>query len=150
MPRVHYGMLLTQMGGVSMMVPNFLSHATDPCTSTYELYLDVIMGSVDFSVTVNNTSKLDPTPLDWRQNGAPMAYFESGTGNRTPFQYTSIDGNILRSVSITMPSDALYVVVLNGSWCWDDSLGSANEQHCDDYRDTDGDGLADWEESLGS
>ena len=50
-----------------------------------------------------------------------------------------------------MPSDALYVVVLNGSWCWDDSLGSANEQHCDDdYRDTDGDGLADWEESLGS
>jgi len=142
----------TDGGGIDDGTELSPAHATDPCTSTYELYLDVITWvPVDFSVTVNNTSKLDPTPLDWRQNGAPMAYFESGTGNRTPFQYTSIDGNILRSVSITMPSDALYVVVLNGSWCWDDSLGSANEQHCDDdYRDTDGDGLADWEESLGS
>ena len=142
----------TDGGGIDDGTELTPAHATDPCTSTYELYLDIVAWlPVDFSLTVNNTTKLDPTPLDWRQNSAPMAYFESGTGTRTPFQYSSIDGNILQSVSITMPSDALYVVVLNGSWCWDVSLGSANEPHCDDdYLDTDGDGLADWEESLAS
>ena len=57
----------------------------------------------------------------------------------------------LRSVTTAMPVDALFIVVLNGSWCWDASVGAINEPHCDDdYADSDGDGLADWEESLGA
>lgn len=142
----------TDGGGVGDGEELTPSHGTDPCTNAYELYLDVVAWSPsDNSLTVNNTSKLDPIPVDWRQNGEPMAWFESATGNRTPFQYSSLNGNTLRAVSITMPSDAMFVVVLNGSWCWDVSLGSANEPHCDDdYRDSDGDGLADWEETLGS
>ena len=144
----------TDGGGVDDGTELDPGHMTDPCTSTYELYLDIVAWvPLDFSLTLNNTSKLDPTPIDWRhdENAPPMAYFESATGNRTPFQYSTVDGNILRSVSINMPSDALYVVVTNGSWCWNAALGSSNEQHCDDdYLDTDGDGLADWEESLGA
>ena len=144
----------TDGGGVDDGTELDPGHMTDPCTSTYELYLEIVAWvPLDFSLTLNNTSKLDPAPIDWRhdENGPPHAYFESATGNRTPFQYSTVDGNILRSVSIDMPSDALYVVVTNGSWCWNAALGSLNEQHCDDdYLDTDGDGLADWEESLGA
>ena len=144
----------TDGGGVDDGTELDPGHMTDPCTSTYELYLDIVAWvPLDFSLTLNNTSKIDPTPIDWRHDETPppMAYFESATGNRTPFQYSTVDGNILRSVSINMPSDALYVVVTNGSWCWNAALGSSNQQHCDDdYLDTDGDGLADWEESLGA
>lgn len=142
----------TDGGGIDDGAELTPAHGTDPCTNTYELYLDIVAWvPADNTLTVNNTSKLDPTPVDWRQNGEPMAWFESANGNRTPFQYSTINGNSLRSVSITMPSDAMFVVVVNGSWCWDESLGSLNEPHCDDdYRDSDGDGLADWEETLGS
>ena len=142
----------TDGGGVHDGAELTPAHATNPCTSTYELYLDIVAWVPgDSSLTVNNTSRLDPSPVDWRQNGEPMAYFESASGNRTPFRYSSINGNTLRSVTMTMPADALFIVVLNGSWCWDASVGAINEPHCDDdYADSDGDGLADWEESLGA
>jgi len=126
---------------------------TDPCMSTFELYLDIIVWDpVDNSLTVNNTTKLNPEPLDWRHEGTigqipPVAFFEDIGGNRTPFRYSSIIGNNLREVSVSMPSGAISIVVLNGSWCWD-VLSSLNEEHCDDdYLDSDLDGLADWEEN---
>tara|TARA_Y100001934_G_scaffold13491_1_gene16467 strand:+ start:28376 stop:37318 length:8943 start_codon:yes stop_codon:yes gene_type:complete len=143
----------TDGGGVNDGLELAAGHFTDPCMSTFEIYLDVISWVPTGSIlTVNNTSLLDPNPVDWRQNNAPMAWFESGNGNRTGFRYSSISGNNLISVDITMPPDALYVVVLNGSWCWQTNPPpGGNAQHCDDdYQDTDGDGLADWEENLGS
>ena len=105
----------TDGGGVDDGTELTPAHATNPCTSTYELYLDIVAWVPgDSSLTVNNTSRLDPSPVDWRQNGEPMAYFESASGNRTPFMYSSINGNTLRSVTTTMPVDALFIVVLNG------------------------------------
>ena len=80
-----------------------------------------------------------------------MAWFESPNGSRMPFSYSSILGDTLKGVDNDMPTSAIFIVVLNGSWCWDPALGTANEAHCDDdYKDSDGDGLADWEEALGS
>ncbi len=142
----------TDGGGVSDGTELTPAHGTDPCKSTYELYLDIVAWDpTESSLTVNNTSKLDPTPIDFRQNGEPMAYFEESNGNRTPFMYESVSSNTLRSLDTLMPAGALFIVVLNSSWCWDASPGAINEIHCDDdYEDTDGDGLADWEESLGS
>ena len=142
----------TDGGGVDDGIELTPAHGTDPCKSTYELYLDIVVWDPsDNSLTVNNTTKLDPTPIDWRQNGEPMAWFESPNGSRMPFSYSSILGDTLKGVDNDMPTGAIFIVVLNGSWCWDPALGTANEAHCDDdYKDSDGDGLADWEEALGS
>ena len=47
------------------------------------------------------------------------------------------------------PDNTVWINVHNGSWCWNNTAGAVNDPWCDDdYADTDGDGLADWEESL--
>ena len=57
----------------------------------------------------------------------------------------------MRGIDTDKPPDATSVTFVNFSWCWDQSLGLSNDPICDDdYFDTDGDGLADWEESTGS
>jgi hypothetical protein len=61
----------------------------------------------------------------------------------------SIQFDTLRNVDVAKPNNASTVVFLNFSWCWNATAGAFNEPHCDDdYVDTDGDGLADWEEFL--
>ena len=53
----------------------------------------------------------------------------------------------LKGVDTAPPNGSTTIVITNGSWCWNATAGAVNDPWCDDdYKDTDGDGLADWEE----
>ncbi len=125
---------------------------TDPCTSFVELVFTITDWDENQNIlTLNTTLGLNPNPVDWRQSGAPMAFYESFSGERTPFGFTSIEVNWLRGVNTAKPNDASTVVFTNGSWCWNATAGATNDPNCDDdYPDLDGDGLADWEEQMGT
>ena len=142
----------TDGGGVNDGDELSLAHSTDPCLSTETIEKDIIdWDPISSVLTINSTTMLNPNPVDWRQNGAPMAYYVSSNGSLTGFRFQSILSNTLRNVDVDRPVDAMSVVFTNFSWCWNATSGAINEPHCDDdYADTDGDGLADWEEFLGT
>ena len=56
---------------------------------------------------------------------------------------------MLQGVFLSPPSGATSVESWNNSWCHDIVSGSFPNYCDDDYSDSDGDGLADWEETLG-
>ena len=142
----------TDRGGVSDGDERSMGHFSDPCVSTEQIVKQITSwDSTNSVLTLNSTTGLDPNPVDWRQQGAAMAYYVSLNGSLTGFRYESIIFDSLRNVDTDKPSDATTVVFLNFSWCWNATVGAINEPHCDDdYYDTDGDGLADWEEGLGT
>ncbi|HJM24283.1 MAG TPA: transglutaminase domain-containing protein [Candidatus Thalassarchaeaceae archaeon] len=120
---------------------------TDPCTSIFELVFSIVSwdGDAD-TLTLNSTDGINPDPVDWRGN-PPMAYFVSPNGTRTSFSYDSLEDPFMRGVDTEPPTGANTILFTNGSWCWDASPNATNDPWCDDdYKDTDGDGLADWEE----
>jgi len=125
---------------------------TDPCMSFFELVFTITDWDASQNIlTLNSTVGINPNPIDWRQSGAPMAFYETPNGVRTPFRFTSVDVNWLRGVDTSLPDGAMTVVFTNGSWCWNATAGAVNDPHCDDdYPDLDGDGLADWEEQMGT
>ncbi|MDP6220720.1 MAG: hypothetical protein QGG76_03935, partial [Candidatus Thalassarchaeaceae archaeon] len=125
---------------------------TDPCTSSVELVFTITDWDSNQNIlTLNSTIGINPNPLDWRQSGAPMAYYETLNGERTPFRFTSVDVHWLKGVDTPLPGGATNVVFTNGSWCWNATVGAVNDPHCDDdYPDLDGDGIADWEERMGT
>ena len=139
----------TDGGGVNDGDEYAIGHQTDPCLSEVVIVKSIInWDAAQFSLELNSTSQLNSDPFDWRQEGAPMAYYELLNGSTVGFRYGSIVDQSLRDVDVALPSTAISVLFSNNSWCWDVSLG-INEPHCDDdYQDTDGDGLADWEELL--
>lgn len=126
--------------------------STNPCVSTLDL--EFIVLSWDSNVNtlqLNSTDKINPNPVDWRQNQAPMAYYVSLSGNLTGFRFSSIFGDTLRGVDTDMPLGVSSIIITNGSWCWNATVGAINDPHCDDdYPDLDSDGLADWEELEGT
>ena len=126
--------------------------ATDPCVSTINLEFTVMNWDVvTKELTLNSTVGINPNPIDWRQTDFPMAYYNDSIGNLSGFRFESILGNTLRGVDFDMPSDTINILVTNGSWCWNASIGAINEPYCDDdYLDLDSDGLADWEELFGT
>lgn len=140
----------TDGGGVSDGDEILPFHNSDPCLSEEELTLQIIgWDSVTSSLTLNSTSELDQSPLDWRQTDAPMAYYVLSNGTLLEFRYESIDSDVLRSVNVDLPANTSTVLFTNFSWCWDATVGAVNDPICDDdYSDSDGDGLADWEEYL--
>jgi len=140
----------TDGGGVSDGDEKIPWHATDPCTSLVELEFTIVEWDESLEILeLNSTTNLNPNPVDWR-GGSPLAYYVSQNGSRTPFSFSSIDVNILRGVDTVLPPGATTVVFTNGSWCWNATVGAANDPHCDDdYFDSDEDGLADWEEAFG-
>lgn len=140
----------TDGGGVSDGDELDFGHFTDPCQSTVTVSLSIVDWDVANSIlTLNSTTELNPIPEDWRQNGAPMAYYLSTNGTLTGFRYETIVLDTLRNVDVDKPPDASSVIFTNFSWCWDASQTATNDPKCDDdYSDTDGDGLADWEEIL--
>ena len=123
---------------------------TDPCTSIFDLVFTIISWDDDAdTLTINSTVGINPDPTDWRGN-APMAYFVSLNGTRTPFSYVSLeDPSFLKGVDTEPPIGANTILFTNGSWCWNASVNATNDPWCDDdYKDSDGDGLADWEEYI--
>ena len=85
-------------------------HLTDPCTSLVEMELTIVEWNLGQSVlTLNSTLELNPNPVDWRQSGAPMAYYQSSDGFRTPFRFDSIFFDSLRGVDTPLPSNTSMV-----------------------------------------
>ena len=126
--------------------------ATNPCKSTINLEFTIIdYDTISKELTLNTTEGLNPNPIDWRQNNIPMAYYNNLSGDLNGFRYQNIVGNMLRGVDLDMPLGTTNIIVTNGSWCWNATIGAINEPHCDDdYLDLDSDGLADWEELTGT
>ena len=120
---------------------------TNPCTSIFELQFSIADWDADSdSLSLNSTVGIDPDPVDWRSR-APHAYYISPNGSRIPFIYSSMQSPFLKGVDTAPPNGSTTIVITNGSWCWNATAGAVNEPWCDDdYKDTDGDGLADWEE----
>lgn len=122
---------------------------TDPCTSIFDLIFTVTSwDAIASTLTLNSTLGINPDPFDWRGN-APHGYYISPNGTLTPFRYDSIevDSLFMKGVDVEPPAGALTILFRNGSWCWDASVNATNDPWCDDdYKDSDGDGLADWEE----
>ena len=121
---------------------------TDPCTSIFNLVFSIISWDANAdTLTINSTEGINPNPVDWRGN-APMAYFVSPNGTQTPFRYVALEQpSFLKGVDPEPPLGASTILFTNGSWCWDASENASNDPWCDDdYKDSDGDGLADWEE----
>ena len=143
----------TDGGGINDGDEISLFQNTDPCRSISELELSIIEWDAErSSLVLNSTLGINPNADDWRRSGAPMAYYQDSTGNRTPFMYSGVlfsPTNALQGVDTEPPQDVNSIVITNGSWCWDATIGATNPDYCDDdYFDTDGDGLADWEELM--
>ena len=125
---------------------------TDPCSSIFNLVFSILSWDADADVLIiNSTEGINPDPVDWRGN-APMAYFVSSNGTQTPFRFASVEQpSFLKGVDTEPPPGATTILFTNGSWCWDASVNATNDPWCDDdYKDSDGDGLADWEELTGT
>lgn len=140
----------TDGGGVSDGDEILPFHNSDPCLSEQSLTLQILAwDAVTSALTLNSTTQLDQSPLDWRQTDAPMAYYVQSNGTLVEFRYESVDIDVLRNVDTDLPANTSTVLFTNFSWCWNATIGAVNDPICDDdYSDSDGDGLADWEEYL--
>ncbi|RAH04876.1 MAG: hypothetical protein CMA00_004935 [Methanobacteriota archaeon] len=120
---------------------------TDPCTSIFELQFSIIdWDPISQVLSLNSSEGINPNPEDWRGN-PPHGYYVSENGSRIPFRYSFLQSDSLRDVDPARPENSNFVVFNNGSWCWNATVGAVNDPWCDDdYEDSDGDGLADWEE----
>lgn len=126
------------------------AHGSDPCVSTSIANLTVLdWDPVAQQVTLNSSEGVPPGP-NWRSPDMMLGMYISQDGARTPFKWGRVDGNLtLDLVEPVPPNNTVWINILNGSWCWNNTVGAVNDPWCDDdYADTDGDGLADWEESL--
>ena len=133
-------------GGVNDGDELNVTHGTDPCDSF-----------VNFATTITNwdsgNSLLSLTDVSgFNPDGGEGWYNLSGT--LTPFTYFRISGQVLVDVSVGPAAGVTEVVNRNGSFCHTDATAAGTlattQQYCDDdYEDSDGDGLADWEEILG-
>ena len=93
----------TDGGGVSDGDEILPFHNSDPCLSEQELTLQIVAwDAVTSSLTLNSTSDLDQSPIDWRQTDAPMAYYVQSNGTLVEFRYESIDSDVLRSVNVDL------------------------------------------------
>ena len=131
----------TDFGGVSDGDESNVTHGTDPCDSLINFAANVVSYSSGSSqLTVSDGTGFSP-------NGGVAYYNNSGT--YTQFFYAGEVNGVLQGVFLSPPSGATSVESWNNSWCHDIVSGSYPNYCDDDYSDSDGDGLADWEETLG-
>jgi len=131
----------TDSGGINDGDETNASHGTDPCDSLIQFSSTIV--SYD-----SGSSKLTITDgSGFRPSGGVAFYNSSGT--LTQFLYGGTINDVLQGVFISPPANSV-VESANNSWCHD-LLGGPIPNYCDDdYSDSDGDGLADWEETLGT
>jgi len=131
----------TDFGGINDGDENNISHNTDPCDSI-----------IDFSTTIvsynGGTNQLTVTDGSGFNPGGGFGFFNN-SGTMTQFSYAGVTNNVIQGVS-SGPGAASMAVNRNGSFCHDASTGSFGTHCDDDYADSDGDGLADWQETLGT
>ena len=138
----------TDFGGVDDGTEGEM-HGTDPCMSTSVVNRTILSwDSVAIQVSLNSTEGV-PNGPNWRTPNGMLASYILDDGSRVPFMWGRIIGSDLDQVNPMPPDNAIWINVYNGSWCWNNTAGAVNDPWCDDdYADTDGDGLADWEELL--
>ena len=136
----------SDFGGVNDGEELNVTHGTDPCNSFVNFATTITTwDSQNSLLSIQDTSGFNP-------EGGVGWYNLSGT--LTPFNYGLISGQALVAVSVGPSPGVTEVVNRNGSFCHTDATAAGTitttQQYCDDdYEDSDGDGLADWEEILG-
>ena len=137
----------TDFGGINDGDERNTSHGTDPCDSlTNFVTTFVSYNSGNQRVTVSDGSGFNPS-------GGVGWYNVSGTWES--FAYVATVNNVIQGVSSGPSGTATEVANRNGSFCHTSAVSdgtiTTTRQYCDDdYEDTDGDGLADWQELLGT
>jgi len=138
----------TDFGGVNDGDERNISHSTDPCDSLVNFETTFIQSLSSNRIEVGNGSGFNPA-------GGVGWYNVSGTWES--FGYATVVNNILQGVSNGPSSEPATTQVANrnGSFCHTDAINAGTigttQQYCDDdYEDTDEDGLADWQELLGT
>ena len=131
----------TDFGGINDGDESNVSHGTDPC--------DSLINFVGTIVTWNSgSSQLTLVDGSGFSPGGGIGFYNN-SGTYTQFSYSSQVNNVLQFVSPAPPSGVTTAESWNNSWCHDIAGGSFPNYCDDDYSDSDGDGLADWEETLG-
>lgn len=138
----------TDFGGVGDGDERNFTHNTDPCMST----IDFQAGAVSYSSTQQRLT-LNST-FGFNTNGG-TGFYNDSAGTLTSFAYSAVQGNILMGVALAPPAGTVEVISKNGSWCHAQAVATGTlattMQFCDDdFTDTDGDGLADWQELMGT
>ena len=136
----------TDFGGINDGQERNISHGTDPCDSLVNFettFGQLLTGS---RLQVGDGSGFNP-------GGGVGWYNVSGTWES--FAYAGVVNNVLQGVSNGPSGTATDVANRNGSFCHTDAVNAGTltttQQYCDDdYEDSDGDGLADWQELLGT
>ncbi len=136
----------SDFGGVNDGDELNVTHGTDPCDSFINFETSITNWNSGSSLlSILDTSGFNP-------DGGQGWYNQSGT--LSSFTYLSISGLALVGVSTGPPVGVTQALNRNGSFCHTDATAAGTltttQQYCDDdYEDSDGDGLADWEEILG-
>ena len=136
----------SDFGGVNDGEELNVTHGTDPCDSFVNFETTITSWNSGSSLlTLQDSSGFNP-------NGGEGWYNSSGT--LLPFSYVSVSSQSLVGVSSGPGVGVNQVVNRNGSFCHTSATAAGTllttQQYCDDdYEDSDGDGLADWEEILG-
>ena len=122
-----------------------LPTGTDPCDSFINFETIITSWNSGASLlSVQDISGFNP-------DGGEVWYNQSGT--LIPFTYQRTSGQELVGVSVGPAAGVTQVVNRNGSFCHTEATAAGTltttQQYCDDdFEDSDGDGLADWEEIL--
>ena len=129
----------TDDGGVNDGDEQNISHGTDPC--------DSLISSSSAFVSYNSvSSRLTLTDGSGFRSGGGEAFYNT-SGTLTSFLYGAVVNDVMIGVFVSPPSPSSVIEGTNNSWCHD-ATGLSFPNYCDDdYSDTDGDGLADWQET---
>ena len=131
----------TDFGGINDGDESNVSHNTNPCDSVIDFSTTIVSynGGTN-QLTLNDGSGFSP---------AGGIGFYNNSGTLTQFSYAGVTNNVVQGVS-SGPGAASIALNKNGSFCHDAVSGSFGTHCDDDYSDSDGDGLADWQETLGT
>lgn len=137
----------TDFGGINDGDERNVSHGTDPCDSLINFETTIVSWNGGTSqLQVFNGSGFNPS-------GGVGWYNNSGTW--ISFAYAGTVNNAIQGVSSGPTAGVTQVSNRNGSFCHTSATSSGTigttQRYCDDdYTDSDGDGLADWQELLGT
>tara|TARA_B100001093_G_scaffold265270_1_gene253660 strand:+ start:51789 stop:60722 length:8934 start_codon:yes stop_codon:yes gene_type:complete len=137
----------TDFGGINDGDEYNVSHGTDACDSLIDFITTIVQwNSGQSRLEVADGSGFNPS-------GGVGWYNTSGTW--ISFAYAGVVNNVIQGVSAAPNAGVVQVSNRNGSFCHTDAINAGTigttQQYCDDdYSDSDGDGLADWQELLGT
>jgi hypothetical protein len=136
----------TDFGGINDGDEQNVSHGTDPCDSLINFETTIVTWN-------NGNGQMEVADGSGFNPAGGVGWFNV-SGTWTPFAYATVVNDVIQGVSIA-PGTATQVANRNGSFCHTDASTdgtiSTTRTYCDDdYTDSDGDGLADWQELLGT